>query len=68
MSRSITSVHTTSGIRMRIAHRRTLRGIQAKSFAELGIPCFGYTPKQLVARMETVLSGGDLKAFVDAAR
>jgi hypothetical protein len=38
----------------------------AKSFADLGIPCFGCTPKKLVALMEKVLSGGDLKAFVDA--
>lgn len=38
----------------------------AKAFAELGIPCFGCTPKKLVALMEKVLSGGDLKAFVDA--
>jgi hypothetical protein len=37
----------------------------AKSFAELGIPCFGCTPKKLVALMEKVLSGGDLKAFVE---
>jgi hypothetical protein len=38
----------------------------AKSFADLGIPCFGCTPKKLVALMEKVLSGGDLKAFVEA--
>jgi Mg-chelatase subunit ChlD len=38
----------------------------AKAFADLGIPCFGCTPKKLVALMEKVLSGGDLKAFVDA--
>ena len=45
--------------------RRAQRG-DAKAFAELGIPCFGCTPKKLVALMEKVLSGGDLKAFVDA--
>ena len=38
----------------------------AKAFAELGIPCFGCTPKKLVALMEKVLSGGDLKAFANA--
>jgi len=38
----------------------------AKAFAELGIPCFGCTPKKLVVLMEKVLSGGDLKAFADA--
>jgi hypothetical protein len=38
----------------------------AKSFAELGIPCFGCTPKKLVALMAKVLSGGDLKMFLDA--
>ena len=37
----------------------------AKAFAELGIPCFGCTPKKLVALMEKVLSGGDLKAFAN---
>jgi uncharacterized protein with von Willebrand factor type A (vWA) domain len=39
----------------------------AKSFADLGIPCFGCTPKKLVAVMEQVLKGGDLKRFVDAS-
>jgi VWA domain containing CoxE-like protein len=38
----------------------------AKSFAALGIPCFGCTPKKLVEVMARVLAGGDLKAFVDA--
>lgn len=39
----------------------------AKSFAELGIPCFGCTPKKLVAVMEQVLQGGDLRVFLDGA-
>ncbi len=38
----------------------------AQAFTELGIPCFGCTPKKLVAVMEQVLKGGDLKRFVDA--
>jgi Mg-chelatase subunit ChlD len=38
----------------------------AKALTDLGIPCFGCTPKKLVALMEKVLSGGDLKAFVNA--
>lgn len=38
----------------------------AKAFAELGIPCFGCTPRKLVELMAKVLQGGDLKGFVDA--
>lgn len=38
----------------------------ARSFAKLGIPCFGCTPKKLVALMEQVLGGGSLERFVDA--
>ena len=38
----------------------------AKAFAELGIPCFGCTPKKLVALMAKVLQGGDLKSFATA--
>lgn len=37
----------------------------AKTLTNLGIPCFGCTPNKLVAVMEKVLGGGDLKAFVD---
>jgi len=36
----------------------------AKQLTDLGIPCFGCTPKKLVAVMEKVLAGGDLRAFV----
>ncbi|MCX4246533.1 VWA domain-containing protein [Paraliomyxa miuraensis] len=37
----------------------------AKRLTALGIPCFGCTPKKLVAVMEQVLKGGDLRAFLD---
>jgi hypothetical protein len=38
----------------------------AKQLTDLGIPCFGCTPKKLVGLMEQVLRGGDLQAFADA--
>jgi Mg-chelatase subunit ChlD len=37
----------------------------AKTLTNMGIPCFGCTPNKLVAVMEKVLGGGDLKAFLD---
>lgn len=40
----------------------------AKTLTELGIPCFGCTPKKLVAVMEQVLQGGDLRGFLDTAK
>ncbi|MEM9452892.1 MAG: VWA domain-containing protein [Myxococcota bacterium] len=40
----------------------------AKTLTNLGIPCFGCTPNKLVAVMEKVLGGGDLKAFLDTSR
>jgi hypothetical protein len=38
----------------------------AKQLTDLGIPCFGCTPKKLVGLMEQVLRGGDLQRLVDA--
>ncbi len=39
----------------------------AKTLTELGIPCFGCTPKKLVGLMEQVLKGGDLRGFTSEA-
>ncbi|MCA9706463.1 MAG: VWA domain-containing protein [Myxococcales bacterium] len=40
----------------------------AKTLTNLGIPCFGCTPGKLVAVMEKVLAGGDLRAFLDESK
>ena len=40
----------------------------AKTLTNLGIPCFGCTPGKLVAVMEKVLGGGDLKSYLSEGK